>query len=102
MSQCSFREHKELLLVMKSILFLLLVSSCVALAATEEQIQKTFSLDPGGTLVVDVDFGSIEVTTNSTSEVAVNVWRKITRKKRQMRRHSCGITPSSSLRKALP
>lgn len=67
---------------MKSILFLLLVSSCVALAATEENIQKTFSLDPGGTLVVDVDFGSIDVTTNSTSEVAVDVWRKITRRKK--------------------
>ncbi|HEY5915454.1 MAG TPA: DUF4097 family beta strand repeat-containing protein [Verrucomicrobiae bacterium] len=68
------------LLVMKSILFLLLVSSCAAFAATEEQIQKTFGLDPGGTLVVDVDFGSIDVTTNSTSEVAVDVWRKITRR----------------------
>jgi hypothetical protein len=72
--------HKISLWFMKATLLLLLVSSCAAFAATEEQIQKTFSLDPGGTLVVDVDFGTIEVTTNSTSEVAVDVWRKITRK----------------------
>lgn len=66
---------------MKSILMLLLASSYVAFAATEEHIQKTFALDPGGTLVVDVDFGSIDVTTNSESAVAVDVWRKITRRR---------------------
>ncbi len=67
---------------MKTILCLLVVSSFAAFAATEEQIQKTFTADPGGTLVVDVDFGTIEVTTNSTSQVAVDVWRKITRGKK--------------------
>lgn len=66
-------------MVMKSILCLLLVSSSAVLASTEEHIQKTFSLDPGGTLAVDVDFGSIDVVTNSSSEVAVDVWRKVTR-----------------------
>jgi len=48
-------------------------------AATEEQINKKFSVKPGGTIVVDVDFGGIEVGTNGTSEVLVDVWRKVGR-----------------------
>jgi hypothetical protein len=67
---------------MRSILFLMAVSSCAAFGSTEEQVQKSFNVDHGGTLVVDVAFGSIEVVTNSTSEVAVDVWRKITRGKK--------------------
>ena len=59
---------------MKLISFLLLVTSCTALAATEEQFNKTFKVGSGGTLVVDVDFG-----TNAGSEVTLEVWRNITR-----------------------
>jgi DUF4097 and DUF4098 domain-containing protein YvlB len=33
-------------------------------------------------VVVDVDFGVIDVSTNATSEVVVEVWRKISRKKK--------------------
>jgi hypothetical protein len=64
---------------MKLTLLLLTLTSCAALAATEEQTNKTFQVLPGGKLVVDVDFGSIDVTTNTTDAVAVNVWRKVTR-----------------------
>jgi DUF4097 and DUF4098 domain-containing protein YvlB len=64
---------------MKLTLFLLTLTSCAALAATEEQTNKTFQVSPGGRLVVDVDFGSIDVTTNSTDAVTVNAWRKVTR-----------------------
>jgi DUF4097 and DUF4098 domain-containing protein YvlB len=64
---------------MKLIWFLLTLTSCAALAATEEQTNKTFQVPPGGKLVVDVDFGSIDVSTNSTDAVTVNVWRKVTR-----------------------
>ena len=60
---------------------LLLLASCVACAATEENFNKTFQVASGGTLVVDVDFGSIDVSTNAApAEIAVDVWRKITRK----------------------
>src|SRR6185436_3076355 len=48
-------------------------------AATEERINKKFSVKPGGTIVVDVDFGGIEVGTNATSQVVVDVWRKVGR-----------------------
>jgi len=50
-----------------------------ALAATEEQINKTFQVAPGGVLVVDVDFGAIVVNTNSADSVTVNVWRRVSR-----------------------
>src|SRR6266478_192500 len=58
---------------------LVLVASLVAQAATEEQINKKFTAQPGGTVVVDVDFGSINVRTNAGSEVVVDVWRKVGR-----------------------
>jgi hypothetical protein len=65
---------------MKLTSILLLMTSCAALAATEEQIKTNFNTAPGGSLVVDVDFGSIDVTSSSTDEVSVDVWRKVTRK----------------------
>jgi len=58
---------------------LLLLAALAAQAATEEQINKRFAAQPGGTVVVDVDFGSINVSTNSGSEVVVDVWRKVSR-----------------------
>src|SRR5215510_10947481 len=54
-------------------------ASVTATGATEEQINKKFSVKSGGTIVVDVDYGSIEVGTNATSEVIVDVWRKVGR-----------------------
>ena len=64
---------------MKLTLLILALTSCAVLAATEEKTNRTFQTAPGGTLVVDVDFGSIAVSTNSTDAIAVQVWRKITR-----------------------
>jgi DUF4097 and DUF4098 domain-containing protein YvlB len=65
---------------MKLTAILLALTSCAAFAATEEQLNKKFEVAPGGTIVVDVDFGAIDIATNSGSEVTVDVWRKITRK----------------------
>lgn len=60
--------------------FMLLLATClVARAETEEQLNKRFAVQPGGKLVVDVDFGAIDVNTNATSEVIVDVVRKVTR-----------------------
>lgn len=64
---------------MKQTLILLFASCLVASAETDEQINKSFTVQPGGKLVVDVDFGSIEVNTNSATEVTVDVLRKVTR-----------------------
>jgi hypothetical protein len=52
-------------------------SSAASSPATEEQFSKRFIASPGGTLVVDANFGSIAVSANTTNEVVVDVWRKI-------------------------
>jgi len=60
---------------------LLMVAGCLAAwAETEEQINKRFTAQPGGKVVVDVDFGSIDVSTNATGEVTVDVYRKVSRR----------------------
>jgi hypothetical protein len=61
---------------MKTTLCLTLLSASLALAATEEQINETFSVSPGGNLVVDVHYGSITVESHEANEVVVDVWRK--------------------------
>jgi hypothetical protein len=62
---------------------LLLVTCLVARAETEEQLSKRFAVQPGGKLIVDVDFGAIDVSTNATGEVIVEVVRKVTRDTKQ-------------------
>ncbi len=60
---------------------LLLFAGCLAACAeTEERINKRFAVQTGGKVVVDVDFGSIDVSTNATSEVVVDVFRKVSRR----------------------
>ncbi len=57
-----------------------LVASCLAVyAETEEQINKQFAVQPGGKIVVEVDFGAIEVNTNGDNQVTVDVLRRISR-----------------------
>lgn len=68
--------------VLKSAVLLFLISSVAAPAATEEKLNQRFAAQQGGTVVVEVDFGSIDVSTNATSEVIVDVWRKIGRRKK--------------------
>jgi hypothetical protein len=65
------------LTALKPTAFLLLASAAAAFAATEEKLDKRFSVQPGGTIVVEVDFGAVDVSTNATSEVVADVWRKI-------------------------
>ncbi|MFT3869421.1 MAG: DUF4097 family beta strand repeat-containing protein [Nibricoccus sp.] len=65
---------------MKTYLALLALSACLATAATEEKINKSFGALPGGTLVLEVNFGSIEVVAGpGRTEATVDVWRKVTR-----------------------
>jgi hypothetical protein len=59
-----------------------LIGSLAATGATEEKLNQRYAVHPGGKLLVEVDFGSIDVTTNATSEVVIDVWRKVTRKKK--------------------
>jgi len=57
----------------------LLASGLTVAAVTDEQINRSFNVQPGGKVVVDVDFGSIEISTNSSSQVTVDIVRKVTR-----------------------
>ena len=65
-----------------AICLLWLAGTLAVSAATEEKINRRFSVHPDGTLVVEVDFGSLDISTNATSEVVVDVWRKIGRSKK--------------------
>jgi DUF4097 and DUF4098 domain-containing protein YvlB len=59
---------------------MLLLATCLAVCAqTEEHLDKQFTVQPGGKLIVDVDFGSISVNTHASSEVSVDVLRKVMR-----------------------
>jgi hypothetical protein len=55
----------------------LIVTVLGAAAATEENIHETRAAKPGGKLVVDVDFGSIDVAPGENDKVVVDVHRKI-------------------------
>jgi hypothetical protein len=55
---------------------------CAALASTEETVNKRFPVQPGGTLTLDVDSGTIDVAPAEGNEVVVDVWRRITRPKK--------------------
>ena len=68
---------------MKTTLILLLAGSMVASATTQEQLNKSFNAQPGGKIIVDVDFGSIDVTTNGSNEVNVDVFRKVSRSSKE-------------------
>ncbi len=50
-----------------------------AQAETVEKHNKSFSIPSGGKLVVDVDFGGIEVTSHAGDQVEVRVERKVSR-----------------------
>lgn len=48
-------------------------------ASVQEDIQRTFSVQPGGRLVMDVAPGSIEVRTAGGSQIVVDVFRRVER-----------------------
>jgi hypothetical protein len=58
-------------------LILVSLTTLTAVAATEENIHQTQSAKPGGKLVVDVDFGSIDVSPGDNDKVVVDAHRKI-------------------------
>ena len=57
--------------------FLFFILTLVASAASEENITQQKDAAPGGKLVVDVDFGTINVVTGADDKVVVEAYRKI-------------------------
>ncbi len=58
------------------ILFLLVCSAVAAFGASEN-IERTLASAPGGRLVVDVDFGSIDVQAGADDKVEVQAFREV-------------------------
>ena len=56
---------------------LLVLATLTASAATEENIHETRAAKPGGKLVVDVDFGSIDIAPGDNDKVVIDAHRKI-------------------------
>jgi DUF4097 and DUF4098 domain-containing protein YvlB len=68
-------RHSRILLAFTCLLTL---GIHTARAMVEGNLKKTFTVSPGGKLVVDADRGSIEVNSTKDSAVQVEVFRKIT------------------------
>src|SRR6266404_6520628 len=58
-------------------LILLFVAVSTASALSEENVSQTLDGAPGGRLIVDVDFGTIDVSAGADDKVSVQVHRKI-------------------------
>ena len=68
---------------MKLFPILFLASCLLVRAETEEAISKRFTVQSNGKLVVDVSFGAITVNTHASSEVMVDVLRKVGRNNKE-------------------
>jgi hypothetical protein len=58
-------------------LLVLFALALTASAATEENISRQLDVTPGGKLVVDVDFGTINVATGADDKIVIDAYRKI-------------------------
>jgi Putative adhesin len=59
------------------ILFLLCLAAAPAFALSEENVRQTLDSAPGGRLIVDVDFGTIDVSAGANDKISVEAHRKI-------------------------
>jgi DUF4097 and DUF4098 domain-containing protein YvlB len=60
--------------------FLLLLAAALglrSLAATEDSVKTNLTAMPGGKLVVDVDFGALEIATHASKEILIDIQRKV-------------------------
>lgn len=63
-------------MITRALLFLF-VAATTAFALSEENVSQTLDGAPGGKLIVDVDFGTIDVSAGPDDKVSVTVHRKI-------------------------
>jgi hypothetical protein len=59
------------------ILFLLVLAAVPAFALSQENVSQTLDGAPGGRLIVDVDFGTIDVAAGPDDKISVQAHRKI-------------------------
>src|ERR1043165_6878280 len=63
-------------MIIRALIFLF-VAATSAFALTEENVSQTLDGSPGGRLIVDVDFGTIDVSAGPDDKVSVQAHRKI-------------------------
>jgi len=59
------------------ILFLIFLAAASAFGLSEENVSQTLDGTPGGRLIVDVDFGTIDVSAGANDKISVEAHRKI-------------------------
>jgi hypothetical protein len=59
------------------IVLLLLVGALSGFAASEQHIEENFAVTAGAKLIVDVDFGTIDIGHGEDNRIAVSAYRKI-------------------------
>jgi hypothetical protein len=58
-------------------LLLLVVSAVAAFAASEEKVNRQIDVHPGGKLVVDVNFGTIDVSAGADDKAVIEAFRSV-------------------------
>jgi DUF4097 and DUF4098 domain-containing protein YvlB len=76
-----------------TILLLVSLTSFTAFATSEENIHETRAAKPGGKLVVNVDFGSIEVTPGDNDKVVIDAHRKVDMSSKQEEQEYLAAAP---------
>src|SRR5687767_4097786 len=79
---------------------LVAASMLSASGETEDHLQKSFNVSPGGKLIMDVNVGSIEVSASDRKDVAIEVFRKVEargfggadREKAELQKHEVTFT----------
>jgi hypothetical protein len=56
---------------------IIIASTFSAVAASEERINREIDVQPGGKLVLDVDFGTVDLRTGADNKVALEAFRSI-------------------------
>jgi DUF4097 and DUF4098 domain-containing protein YvlB len=68
--------NQPMLTTLRNTLFFLLISLSASVAS-EENLSQQIDVAPGGKLVVDVDFGTIEVAAHADAKIALEAHRRI-------------------------
>lgn len=58
-------------------LILLVLATATVSALTEDKVNQQFDVTPGGKIIVDVDFGTIDVAAGADDKVAIDAHREI-------------------------
>ena len=73
---CFAKGNRGLVIIIR-VIFLLWAAACSAFALSEQRADEQFDMAAGAKLIVDVDFGTVDVSRGADNKIAVNVYRKI-------------------------